>query len=138
MRYRGYRNTLTYTCESLQLPHTPIATSTDAPNREENYAKKASEFEHHSKRMADTAATLAKTGGVTDRKMANDLISTSGKVSIDLNHFFPSFTSCQIAHTTVYVITGFKTYCIYMTLCMCMHVHNVHVHNIGTYTYIKF
>ena len=53
----------------------------DTANRAENYAKKASEFEHHSKRMADTAATLAKTGGVTDRKLANDLISTSGKVT---------------------------------------------------------
>ena len=53
----------------------------DAANRAENYAKKASEFEHHSKRMADTAATLAKTGGVTDRKLANALISTSGKVT---------------------------------------------------------
>ena len=51
-------------------------------NREENYAKKAADFEHHSKRMADTASALAKTGGVTDRKLANDLISTSGKVCV--------------------------------------------------------
>ena len=53
---------------------------TGTANREENYAKKAADFEHHSKKMADTATTLAKTGGVTDRKLANDLISTSGKV----------------------------------------------------------
>ena len=50
---------------------------TGTANREENYAKKAADFEHHSKRMADTASALAKTGGVTDRKLANDLISTS-------------------------------------------------------------
>ena len=52
----------------------------DTANREANYAKKVTEFEQHSKKMADTASALAKTGGVTDRKVANDLISTSGKV----------------------------------------------------------
>ena len=55
-------------------------TTLDAANRDANYAKKVTEFEQHSKKMADTASALAKTGGVTDRKVANDLISTSGKV----------------------------------------------------------
>ena len=50
-------------------------------NREENYEQKATEFEKHSKKMAATAAALAKSGVVKDRKLADDLISTSGKVS---------------------------------------------------------
>ena len=55
--------------------------STGTANREENYEQKATEFEKHSKKMAATAAALAKSGVVKDRKLADDLISTSGKVS---------------------------------------------------------
>ena len=69
-------------------------------NREENYAKKAADFEHHSKRMADTASALAKTGGVTDRKLANDLISTSGKVSMCM---CSKYWVCSCVHTLVVV-----------------------------------
>ncbi len=53
----------------------------ETANREENYQKKSEQFETHSKKMAATAAALAKSGVVTDRKLANDLISTSAKVS---------------------------------------------------------
>ena len=49
-------------------------------NREENYQQKSEEFEKHSKKMAATAAALAKSGVITDRKLADDLISTSAKV----------------------------------------------------------
>ena len=42
--------------------------------------KKAADFQKHSKSMADTAAALAKSGGITDRKLADDLIRTAGKV----------------------------------------------------------
>jgi len=55
--------------------------SIDAPNRAENYQKRSTEFEKHSKNMAGTAAALAKSGMITDRKLADALISTSGKVN---------------------------------------------------------
>ena len=42
--------------------------------------KKAAEFQKHSKSMADTASALAKSGGVTDRKLADALIRTAAKV----------------------------------------------------------
>lgn len=42
--------------------------------------EKAAAFQKHSKSMADTASALAKSGGVTDRKMADELIRTAGKV----------------------------------------------------------
>ena len=52
----------------------------DTANREETYGKRAVDFQQHSKKMADTASALAKTGGITDRKLADDLIATAGKV----------------------------------------------------------
>ena len=36
--------------------------------------------------MAETAHDFAKSGGVMDKKTANDIISTSGKVRIDNNN----------------------------------------------------
>ncbi len=50
-------------------------------NRQEEYDTKSTEFETHSKKMVDTASTLAKSGVVTDRKLANDILSTAKKVS---------------------------------------------------------
>lgn len=52
----------------------------DVPNREEVFVKRAAEFQKHSKSMADTATALAKSGAVTDRKQADDLIRTAAKV----------------------------------------------------------
>ena len=43
--------------------------------------KKAAAFQKHSKSMADTAAALAKSGAVTDKRMADDLIRTAAKVN---------------------------------------------------------
>ena len=40
------------------------------------------DFEHHSKKMADTASALAKSGIVTDRVLADKLIRTAGKVGV--------------------------------------------------------
>ena len=42
--------------------------------------KKAAAFQKHSKSMADTAASLAKSGAVTDKRMADELIRTAAKV----------------------------------------------------------
>ena len=52
----------------------------DAANREENYAAKSEIFQAHSRKMADTATALAKSGVVKDRQLADDLISTAKKV----------------------------------------------------------
>ena len=67
--------------------HTAHALSTvhfslypDVPDREEVFVKKAAEFQKHSKSMADTATALAKSGAVTDRKQADNLIRTAAKV----------------------------------------------------------
>jgi len=49
-------------------------------NRQADYETKASEFEAHAKKMVDTASSLAKSGIITDRKLANDILSTSKKV----------------------------------------------------------
>ena len=50
------------------------------------FVKKAAAFQKHSKSMADTASALAKSGGVTDKKMADDLIRTAGKVEHTHKH----------------------------------------------------
>jgi len=52
----------------------------DTPNREEVFVKRAADFKQHAGKMSDTATALAKSGIVTDRKLADDLISTAGKV----------------------------------------------------------
>ena len=49
-------------------------------NRESEYDAKAADFETHSKKMVETASSLAKSGIVTDRKLADDILSTSKKV----------------------------------------------------------
>ena len=49
-------------------------------NREENYTQKVTDFQAHSKKMAETATALAKSGVVTDRQLAEDLIKTAKKV----------------------------------------------------------
>ena len=54
----------------------------DVPNREETFVKRAADFQAHSKSMANTAAALAKSGAVTDRKLADDLIFTATKVRV--------------------------------------------------------
>ncbi len=71
---------LQYTHVHLHCNHGPGTDPTDTANREENYQKKSADFEAHSKKMAATAAALAKSGVVTDRKLADALISTSRKV----------------------------------------------------------
>lgn len=52
----------------------------DTANRAENYAAKSEVFQAHARKMAETASSLARSGVVTDRKLADDLISTSKKV----------------------------------------------------------
>ena len=54
----------------------------DAQNRAENYAAKSESFQTHSKKMAETANSLARSGVVTDRQLADDLIRTSKKVGL--------------------------------------------------------
>ncbi|XP_003382439.1 PREDICTED: vinculin-like [Amphimedon queenslandica] len=49
------------------------------PGRDEKFATRVSEFDKASIRMAETAHDFAKSGGVMDKKTANDIISTSGK-----------------------------------------------------------
>ena len=44
------------------------------------YVKRAADFKQHAGKMSDTASALAKSGIITDRKLADDLISTAGKV----------------------------------------------------------
>ena len=51
------------------------------PGREETFAKRVSAFNAHANQMATTAADLARSGGVMDKQVADELISTSGKVS---------------------------------------------------------
>ena len=53
----------------------------DTPGRDERFAITASEFQAHSNKLADTAHDFTKSGGVMDKKTANDIISTSGKVT---------------------------------------------------------
>nr|WEL12746.1 vinculin [Halisarca dujardinii] len=53
----------------------------DAPNREENYKQKKSDFREHAFDMADTATALAKSGLVTDKAHADELVRTSKKVT---------------------------------------------------------
>ena len=48
--------------------------------------KKAAAFQKHSKSMADTAASLAKSGAVTDKRMADGLIRTAAKVEREWWH----------------------------------------------------
>ena len=60
----------------------PLAPPPDTPARDETYGKRVSDFQQHAKKMADTAAALAKSGVVTDRVLADDLIRTSGKVGV--------------------------------------------------------
>ena len=50
------------------------------PGRDEKFATRVTEFEDASVRLAETAHDFAKSGGVMDKKTANDIISTSGKV----------------------------------------------------------
>ena len=51
------------------------------PGRDEKFATRVSEFQAHSDKLADTAHDFAKSGGVMDKKTANDIINTSGKVT---------------------------------------------------------
>ena len=44
------------------------------------YVKRAADFKQHAGKMSGTASALAKSGIITDRKLADDLISTAGKV----------------------------------------------------------
>ncbi len=74
--YCTYIHTYIVTIVPVLTPPPP----TDTANREENYQKKSADFEAHSKKMAATAAALAKSGVITDRKLADALISTSRKV----------------------------------------------------------
>ena len=59
---------------------TSLTSTLDTPNREEVFVKRAADFKQHAGKMSDTATALAKSGIVTDRKLADDLISTAGKV----------------------------------------------------------
>ena len=83
--------------------HTHTHTHTDTPNREETYNKRATNFQHHAKQMADTAAALAKSGGVTDRKLANDLISTSAKVREIEKKKIPANMHLHLFYMTLYM-----------------------------------
>lgn len=56
--------------------------STDTPARAEKYAKQAENFQVHSKKMADTASALAKSGVVTDKHTAEQLLRTAKKVRV--------------------------------------------------------
>ncbi|KAL5479938.1 hypothetical protein EMCRGX_G023541 [Ephydatia muelleri] len=52
----------------------------NAPARAENYVKRVTDFQDHSKKMADTAVALAKSGIVTDKNLADSLLLTAGKL----------------------------------------------------------
>lgn len=54
--------------------------ATGTANREETYNQKATDFQTHAKKMAETASSLAKSGVVTDRQMVDALLNTSKKV----------------------------------------------------------
>jgi vinculin len=73
--------------EDFKDPFGPLKAMTEAAyappdvaDREEVFVKKAAAFQKHSKSMADTAASLAKSGAVTDKRMADELIRTAAKV----------------------------------------------------------
>ena len=51
----------------------------DAPRREENYQLRKENFREHAFDMADTAVALAKSGAVTDREHADQLVKTAKK-----------------------------------------------------------
>lgn len=57
-----------------------VVYSADVADRAEIYEEKSTDFQAHSKKMTDTANSLAKSGVITDRKLANDILSTSKKV----------------------------------------------------------
>lgn len=59
----------------LRICHLP-----DAPMREENYKLAKEKFREHAFDMADTAVALAKSGSVTDREHADQLVKTAKKV----------------------------------------------------------
>lgn len=57
-----------------------FVTVPDAPMREENYKLCKEKFREHAFDMADTAVALAKSGSVTDREHADQLVKTAKKV----------------------------------------------------------
>ena len=54
--------------------------TTDAPEREPNYKQARDEFKEHAFDMSDTAIALAKSGTVTDKEHADELVRTAKKV----------------------------------------------------------
>ena len=78
--------------------------------------EKAAAFQKHSKSMADTASSLAKSGVVTDRKMADELIRTAGKV--------------QCTHTLAPHILQ-ATFPTSHLCCTCVHIIRVQVKKIA-------
>ena len=56
------------------------------PGREETFAERVTAFNAHANKMSATAADLARSGGVMDKQVADDLISTAGKVSYVTGH----------------------------------------------------
>ena len=54
---------------------------TDTPNRKEVFSERVGTFETHCKGMSETAADLAKAGGVMDKTAVEELMRSSAKVS---------------------------------------------------------
>ena len=74
--------------------HVYFGITPDAPRREENYMLRKEKFREHAFDMADTAVALAKSGAVTDKEHADQLVKTAKKV---LNE-----------STDLYIVIGFN------------------------------
>ena len=54
----------------------------DTPNRKEVFSDRVSTFETHCKGMSETAADLAKAGGIMDKTAVEELMRSSAKVQL--------------------------------------------------------
>lgn len=66
--------------DSLNALTRATLTPANATNRAENYAAQSESFRVHSKKMAETATSLARSGVITDRTLAEDINRTAKKV----------------------------------------------------------
>ena len=97
------------TCSPTHSPtHSlPLSCLIDTPGREAKFETSVDTFKAHSSQMARTAANLAKSGGITDKKVADDLITSSSKVMMVVLvnivlHLLTSFVAHYCLSSQVY------------------------------------
>lgn len=81
-----------------------VGTAPDAPRREENYMLRKERFREHAFDMAETAVALAKSGAVTDKEHADQLVKTAKKVFLTAGMYClvstPKHTSPHLSDST--------------------------------------